>query len=58
MTVEAGEGAGEADRAALAGRVSQALKAELNFTARVNLVPAGAIPRTEMGKAIRVKRDY
>jgi hypothetical protein len=30
----------------------------MNFTARVSLVPAGAIPRTEMGKAIRVKRAY
>jgi phenylacetate-CoA ligase len=58
VTVEEGERAGEADRAALAARVSQALKAELNFTARVKLVPAGAIPRTEMGKAIRVTRTY
>ena len=58
VTVEEGEGAAEVERPALVARVSQALKAELNFTARLVLVPAGAIPRTEMGKAIRVKRGY
>ncbi len=56
ITVEHGDAAEPTER--LAEAVGRALKAELNFTARVTLVPPGSIPRTEMGKAVRVKRRF
>ena len=56
ITIEHGDAAEPTER--LAEAVARALKAELGFTARVTLVPPGSIPRTEMGKAVRVKRRY
>ncbi len=56
ITVEHGEASEPTAR--LADAIARALKAELGFTARVTLVPPGSIPRTEMGKAVRVKRHY
>ena len=56
ITAEHGEASEPTAR--LADAIARALKAELGFTARVILVPPGSIPRTEMGKAVRVKRYY
>ncbi|MFB4318327.1 phenylacetate--CoA ligase family protein [Actinomadura sp. 21ATH] len=45
----AGEGAEEA-----AARLVQAVQAELGLTADVRVLPAGTVPRVEIGKAVRV----
>ena len=41
----------------LGDRVAAALHEQLNFRADIELVPCGALPRTE-GKAIRVVKSY
>src|SRR3989442_4767362 len=40
--------AADAARAALAGRMKERLRARLGVTPRIELVPAGALPRTEV----------
>ena len=52
VRVEAGSAAGDG----LAGRIEQALRAKLIVQARVELVPRGVLPRTEM-KAKLVERN-
>ena len=52
IRVEAGSGAGDG----LAARIEQALRARLIVQARVELVPRGVLPRTEM-KASLVERN-
>ena len=52
VRVEAGSAAGEG----LAARIEQAIRAKLIVQARVELVPRGVLPRTEM-KAKLVERN-
>jgi hypothetical protein len=47
-----GGAAGAPSEAELAGR----LQAELGLRVRVRLLPAGTVPRSEVGKAVRVAR--
>jgi phenylacetate-CoA ligase len=58
ITVEYGAGVDQRQMDATARKLEGKIKAELNFTARVNLVPPMSIQRTEMGKAVRVLRRY
>ena len=58
ITVEHGAHVRPEDYAGLAAEVARALRAALGFTARPTLVGPGAIPLSEMGKAIRVRRTY
>jgi len=48
-----GDGAGGAF---LAGRLTGALRERLGLTCDVRVVPGGSVPRTEVGKAVRVVR--
>ncbi len=58
ITVEQGEMIQPEEMEGLKKEVTARLKEELNFKASVTLVPPNAIERTEMGKAIRVIRNY
>ena len=53
-----GEATTDDERPALTNRIVRALKDELDFTARIDLVPPGTLPRSQVGKAIRVRRTY
>lgn len=56
LDVERGEGVGPEQIEVLEDILQTKLKDALNFTARVALVPARSITRTEMGKTARVVR--
>ena len=58
ILVEAGEGVDEDAFEGLKGRVEAKIKENLNFKAVVKLVPPLSIERTQMGKAIRIKRNF
>jgi len=58
VRVEHGESIGAEAMEGLEARIMAELKARLNFTAAVSLVAPDSVARTEMGKAIRVVRDY
>ena len=58
ITVEQGEKIRPEEMEGLKSKVTARLKEELNFKASVTLVPPGSIERTQMGKAIRVIRNY
>ncbi len=58
ITVEQGEEMRPEGMEGLKTKVTARLKEELNFKASVTLVPPGSIERTQMGKAIRVIRNY
>ena len=58
ITVEQGAGIRPAELEGLRKRVTSQLKEHLNFAAEVTLVPPNTIERTQMGKAIRVLRNY
>ena len=58
ITIEEGEATTDDERPALTNRIVRALKDELDFTARIDLVPPGTLPRSQVGKAIRVRRTY
>jgi phenylacetate-CoA ligase len=58
IAVEHGAGMDPAQQDAIARKLEGKIKAVLNFTARVSLVPPQSIQRTEMGKAVRVLRRY
>lgn len=58
VAVERGAGIKPEDEAGLKELIAGRLKASLNFTAKVALVPPGGIERTRMGKARRVIRNY
>ena len=58
VTVEHGPHAGPEERVGLAGRVEAHVKEALGITVHVDLVPPGAIPRTDTGKVRRVLRTY
>jgi len=55
VTAELAKGAGAAGD--LAHRVEAAIKSQLGASAKVTLLPAGSLPRTE-GKTKRVIRGY
>lgn len=58
ITVEQGEAVAASELEGLKQKITSRIKEELNFKAAVTLVPAKTIERTEMGKAIRVRRTY
>jgi phenylacetate-CoA ligase len=58
VTVEQGTGIGPEEAAGLAGRVESRVKDALGIRVRVNLVPPGAVPRTDTGKVRRVIKTY
>jgi len=58
ISVEHGEKIKPEEMEGLKTRVTAQLKEHLNFAAVVTLVPPNSIERTEMGKAIRVLRNY
>ena len=51
------ERAGQGEDESLAAGVESEIKSQLGATARVTLLPAGSLPRTE-GKTRRVVRTY
>jgi len=58
ITVEYGADIDPEHKDAIARKLEGKIKAVLNFTAQVTLVPPQSIQRTEMGKAVRVLRRY
>ena len=58
ITVEHGEKINPEEMEGLKTRVTSELKEHLNFAAVVTMVPPNSIKRTEMGKAVRVVRNY
>ena len=58
ITVEKGPNIKPEEEEGLIRRITTGLKQELNFAARITLVPPDSIPRTQMGKARRVLRNY
>ena len=56
IAVERGEKLSVPERQELRQRIEKKLRDELSFTARLTLVEAGSIPRTEMGKTARLVR--
>ncbi len=58
ITVEQGKKIEPEEMEGLKRRVTDQLKEHLNFAAVVTLVPPNSIGRTQMGKAIRVVRNY
>jgi phenylacetate-coenzyme A ligase PaaK-like adenylate-forming protein len=49
-------GAGPGDPAAAAGDLESRLRVELAVSVQVRVLPPGTVPRTEMGKAVRLAR--
>jgi len=58
ITAEHGAGVDPEQKEAITRKLEGRIKAVLNFSATINLVPPQSIQRTEMGKAIRVLRNY
>ena len=58
LVVEHGERIQSEEMEALGGRVGQQIRQALTFTANVELVPPGSVPRTEVGKAVRVVKKF
>jgi len=58
ITVEYGAGIDPGQKDAIARKLETKIKAVLNFSASITLVAPQTIQRTEMGKAVRVLRQY
>jgi len=58
ITAEHGADVGPEQKDAIARKLEGKIKAVLNFSATINLVTPQSIQRTEMGKAVRVLRNY
>lgn len=58
VEAECADGMGDADRAALAEQLVDAMRQQLSFKAHVKLVPAGSLPRSTMKtQYIRVESE-